>query len=707
MEIGGKTILVCDCGGTMPLDGRALARACAAAGGATGDLQPATQLCRREIQRYDQALRADQPLIVACTQEAPLFTETLIEARGNAEAGAPVSFVNIRERAGWSDQAADATAKMAALIAEAALDVQMTPAVSMKSDGVVLVYGRDEAAIEAAKQLSSRLDATVLLTRPGDVAPPAVMELPVFKGTIAAAKGHLGAFEVVVDDYAPAVPSGRGHLRFEAPRNGASSTCDLILDLTGGPPLFSAHEKRDGYVRPDPGNPAQVQKALYDIADMIGEFEKPRYIAYNADICTHSRNRKTGCTRCLDVCPTGAIAPSGDHVAIDPYVCAGCGACASVCPTGAAGYALPAGDAVHQRLRTLLGAYRRAGGIDPVLFVHDQRRGEELIAAIARYGRGLPARVLPFALNEVTQIGFDFFASALAYGAGQIRILVPPSKRDELAGLAQQIGLIETAMSGLGYGAGRVAIIDATDPAADPGAIEAALYGLASMTAPAASEHLPMGGKRTLVMLGLRHLHAHAPAPVDVLPLPAGAPFGNVAVDIAGCTLCLACVGVCPTGALLDSPDKPALSFVEDACVQCGLCRTTCPEKVIRLEPRLNLAEAARSPVLIKEEEPFHCVKCGKPFGTKSSIEKIVAKLADKHWMFKGGASVELIKMCETCRVAAQFESGRNPYAGPPRPAVRTTDDDLRERDIEEARARLLAERKGPGGGGGASGGTA
>ena len=32
----------------------------------------------------------------------------------------------------------------------------------------------------------------------------------------------------------------------------------------------------------------------------------------------------------------------------------------------------------------------------------------------------------------------------------------------------------------------------------------------------------------------------------------------------------------------------PMLHFVEDACVQCGLCRSTCPEKVIRLEPRLE-----------------------------------------------------------------------------------------------------------------------
>src|SRR3546814_4729385 len=82
----------------------------------------------------------------------------------------------------------------------------------------------------------------------------------------------------------------------------------------------------------------------------------------------------------------------------------------------------------------------------------------------------------------------------------------------------------------------------------------------------------------------LRHLHEKAPEPVDLLPLAPGAPFGRIAVDTAGCTLCLACVSACPTGALLDDENRPWLGFREEACVQCGLCRATCPEKVIALE---------------------------------------------------------------------------------------------------------------------------
>src|SRR3546814_2840472 len=72
--------------------------------------------------------------------------------------------------------------------------------------------------------------------------------------------GHLGGFGITVNDYAPALPSGRSVLGFDAARNNAFSECDLILDLSGGQPLFAAAEKRDGYFRPDPGDPAAVQR---------------------------------------------------------------------------------------------------------------------------------------------------------------------------------------------------------------------------------------------------------------------------------------------------------------------------------------------------------------------------------------------------------------------------------------------------------------
>ena len=669
MELNGRKTLICNCRGSMPLDGSALAATLGCAAPVVH-----TELCRAQLARFEAAIADGAPLLVACTQEAPLFGETAVTRQAAGE----IAFTNIRERAGWSDDAAAATPKIAALLAEASLGTEPAATVSLRSDGAVIVYGVDERAIEAARQLRDRLDVTVLLSAPRDVLPPRIFDVPLFRGTIVKAAGHLGAFDIVVDDYAPALPSSRGALTFAPPRDKASLRCDLILDLSGGTPLFPAPEKRDGYLRPDPRDPAAVQRALFDLAGLVGEFEKPRYVSYDAALCTHARSRKIGCTRCLDICPTGAIVSKGDVVDIDPFVCAGCGSCASVCPTGAASYTLPAPGTLATRLRTLLTTYYRSGGENAVLLVHDTRHGEEAISLIARHGTGLAAHVLPFAVNEVTQIGLDVIAGALAHGAARVLLLPGPGSRGERDGLTQQIDLAEAILVGLGYGAGRVALLDEPDPLAVAGIVNAA-----PPVPPKPGNFLAMGDKRSRIMLALAHLRSHAPTPVDLLKLPPGAPFGAVVLDVAGCTLCLACVSACPTGALTDDPDKPLLGFQEAACVQCGLCRNTCPESVITLAPRLSFAEDARRAVVLKEEEPAACIRCGKKFGSQSSIERIVAQLAGKHSMFASGSAADIIRMCDDCRVIVQFEA-KNPLAAAPRRKPRTTDDYLAERKKDE-----------------------
>lgn len=676
MRFDGKRLLVCNCEGTMPLDGKALAKVC----GTSDAAEISNQLCRAEIGRFHTALKAGEPLTVACTQESPLFDEQ----REALQSATPVTYVNIRETAGWSSEAANATPKIAALIAAAAVPVPALPTVTMKSEGVALIYGRDDVAIAAARQLSDRLDVTIMLDRPKDVAAPAIMDLPIVQGHIAGARGHLGAFELVVDNYALPLPSSRRHLTFGAPRNGASSTCDIIIDLTGGTPLFPAHEKRDGYFRPDPKDPAAVQKALFEASDLTGSFEKPIYVAYHAEICAHSRSKKTGCTRCLDVCPTGAITPAGDKVAFDPFICGGCGNCGAVCPTGAAEYRLPPPANLTEQLRALLLAYREAGGRQAVVLLHDAKHGALLIDALARFGDGLPARVLPFAVNALGECNVAFFASAFAYGAADLRMLVPAKRSDDIAGLGQQLALAESVLVGLGYEGGRVGLIE-TD---DPDQLGAALGNLPRREGPSGSSHLPMGRNRDLSRLAFRHLHAVAPQPVDTVALAPGAPFGNLLVDAENCTLCLACVSSCPTGALSDDPERPRLMFTEDACVQCGLCKNTCPEKVITLEPRVNFTAASAQQRVMKEEEPFHCIRCAKPFGTKSSIEKVIAKLEGKHWMYGQGSEIaDRMRMCADCRIIVQSENKLDPYAGAPRPDVRTTDDYLAERAMAELKA--------------------
>ncbi|MET3845078.1 4Fe-4S binding protein [Bradyrhizobium sp. OAE829] len=665
-------LLICSCEKTMPLDVPAISRGCA------GKITQANQLCGLELERFKQALADGAPITVACTQEAPLFREVAEDFPQ-----AQLTFANIREAGGWSNDAAAAGPKAAALIAAAQEDMPPISMVTLESSGVALIYGSDEIAIDAAQRLADRLDITVLLSKPGDVMPRRSNEFPVLKGTIRNARGHLGAFELAIDDYALPQPSSRAKLVFGAARNGATSTCDLILDLSGGTPLFPAHELRPGYLRADPRDRAAVERAISDAGNLVGTFDKPRFIQFEEALCAHSRSGITGCTRCLDLCPTGAITPNGKAVAIDANVCAGCGACASVCPTGAASYALPSADALMRRLRTLLQTYRKAGGSNGIVLFHDGEHGDALIDALARFGAGLPAHVLPLRVNEVTQLGPESIAAVFAYGGSGVAILTRGKPKHDIAGLRRTAGTSDTVVAALGFGAGLVRILETDDPDQLRAMLDAAPGGVAT---PKPAGFVPRGAKRSVLETTFRELHLAAPAPVDSVPLAPGAPFGGVNLNVEGCTLCHACVTACPTGALSDNPDRAMLRFTESLCVQCGLCEATCPEKVITLEPRLDFA-AWNAPLrVLKEEEPFNCIACGKPFGTKSSIERVLAKLGEKHWMFQGANAkrIDVIKMCADCRVEAVVNEGFDPHGAPQRPAVMTTEDYLRARDSKK-----------------------
>lgn len=664
-----RTVVVCSCDGTMPIDTAAVARACG------GTVRQGEQMCRRELDVARLLMQSGAPLTIACTQEEPLFRETAADAGREDD----IVFANVREHAGWSDEAAEAGPKMAALLAAAAEPMPPTALVTLASEGVTLILGRDAVALAAAARLAERLDLTVVLTHPEEAGPPRVTDYPILRGRARNASGHLGAFAVTLDGVAQPLPSSREAFRFGPVRDGAVSRCDVVIDLTGDRPLFPAHDLRPGYLRADPRDPAAVERVLFDAANLVGTFDKPRYIAFTESLCAHSRSRITGCTRCLDLCPTGAIVPAGDHVAIDPMVCAGCGACAAACPTGAAAYALPPADAGLRRLRTLLAAYRTAGGIAPVVLLHDTDHGEPLLDALARAGRGLPARVLPLHVNEISQVGPEWIAAAFAYGAAGLALLGRARPRHDMAGLHATLDLSARLLSALGYGEGVASLIE-TD---DPDDLRARLDVLPRAVAgPAPSSFLPLDEKRRLLQIALRALHEAAPTPVDVVELPAGAPFGTVKLDTAACTLCLSCVSACPSGALSDNPDRPMLRFAESQCVQCGLCAATCPEDAISLAAQVDFAAWNEPRRVLKEEEPFHCIACAKPFGTKSTIERIRARLEDKHWMFAGAnrSRIEVLMMCDDCRVQRVVNEGFDPHAAPERPRVRTAEDYLRER---------------------------
>jgi len=682
MAFEDRTLKICNCNKTMALDAKALA-------GALKLKQPIqihTELCRKEVASFEQALK-DESCVVACTQEAPLFSE-IAEGAGSRTA---LQFVNIREHAGWSKEGANATPKIAALLALAELpEAEPVASVSYKSGGALLIVGPTEAAIPWAEKLAEQLDVNVLVTsqRGGEL--PAERRYPVWSGKVKSVKGHLGAFEVAWEqdnpidlevctrcnacihlcpenaiDFSYQIDPEKckahrecvkacGDIRainFDRTERERSERFDMVLDLSARP-LIRTAQPPQGYLAPG-ADPAEQALAVSEIAQMVGEFEKPRFFAYNEKICAHSRSAKTGCNQCIDVCSTGAIVPDGDHVKVDPHLCMGCGGCATVCPSGAMTYAYPRMPDLGARLKRLLTVYAEAGGRDACLLFHGPE-GRSLIAKLARRGRGLPARVIPLEIHHPASVGIDALLAALAYGASQVAVLASPREATEYGeAIGKQMGFAESVVNGLGYGGAHFRLLAMEDLAG----LEKELWALApAATVAKAAAYNLSPEKRATLDFAIDHLAKQAPKPQDVIKLGAGAPYGQVVVDKKTCTLCMACVGACPESALVDGRDRPMLKFIERNCVQCGLCEATCPEDAIALVPRLLLTAQAKQEVALNEAEPFNCVRCGKPFGTRQMIDNMLGKLTG-HSMFAGAGATRRLQMCGDCRVVDMMEN--------------------------------------------------
>jgi ferredoxin len=640
-----RKLMICDCLGTQRLDPATIE-----AGANVTCSRVFTDLCTGQSGQAVEAM-AQGNVTIACAQEAPRFA-ALAE-----DMGLPVpAFVDIRDRAGWSEDVGSGP-KMAALVAEAALTVPQTRTVDVTSGGTCLVLGGSETASQAAADLSGIL-AVTLLVPPGTAFTPASGHDTV-TGRLTRASGTLGAFTVALDALQQTIPGGRGDRMLTAPQDGATSACDVILDLRGEGPLFAADAKRDGYLRADPGSLPAVAKAVLAASQLTGTFEKPLHVRLEASLCAHSRAGQPACSRCLDVCPTGALMPDGDTVALDPLICAGCGGCSAVCPSGAISWDDPPVDHLFRRIRTLAEAYRKAGGAAPRLLVHDTAHGAAMIRLAARHGRGLPADVIPLEVGALAGFGHAEALAAGMSGFGEVTILLSPETERDAPER-------ETALANALAGRALVVLLDTVDP----DALSDALYADRDPY-PVHAPALPMGTRRQAARLGTRTLN-----PQDApIPLPQSAPYGAVLVDTDACTLCLSCVSLCPSGALGDNPDLPQLRFQEDACLQCGLCANICPEDAITLAPRMDTSDAAFTQKVLHEEEPYPCVECGKLFGVRSTVERIVEKLSGKHSMFATGEAARMIRMCDDCRVNAQYHTQNNPFAGRERPGPRTSDD--------------------------------
>ena len=524
----------------------------------------------------------------------------------------------------------DGRARAAALDDRHRPDVEPTSMVSYLSHGRVLVIGDEEAALDAARHLDNELVPTLVVPSADAPSSGTLDGLTVVRGPDPQLEGSLGNFTIRFAD---------ADEESAAPKLVTQARFDLVLDV-GKKPLLAREVLPPGYYATRREAQA-LEAALAELPDMRGEFEKPKYFNYDPNICAHGRRGVKGCTRCLDVCPASAITSIGERISVDPNLCQGFGSCATVCPTGAITYAFPSNGDLLGYLRQTLVRYRDGDGSDPVLMFYDSAS-----PGVASLAESLPENVLPLQLEEIGSLGMDAWLCCLAWGVRRILVLAgpdtPQSVRDVVA---QEAALAGTLLDAMGYADAAVRLCDSSDV----DSVAAQQDDWLQLERPA--KFAPPPEKRVLFRLAMEHLLENAPQRRKSVALRAGAPFGQVKVDGAACTLCMSCVAVCPTSALREGQGLPQLKFVEDACVQCGMCVKACPEDAVTRETRYLFDTEERCATrLLHEEQPACCISCGKPFATRSMLDVMAKKLAD-HWMFQGEAEKRRLEMCEDCRV--------------------------------------------------------
>ena len=684
--------LVCNCNKTMPLDSKELG------------VSVHHSLCRQEVGTFLKALEGSEPLVVACTQESVLFSQ--LAEQSEKPLVAPLRFVNIREVAGWTQEAKTSGPKIAALLALADMpEAEPVPVVNYESQGRLLVVGPGSQAIPWAEKIAGSLDVSVLCTEPGDS--PLSRNYPIYTGVVTKLEGYLGNFSVDWDLQNPIDPemctrcgacvevcpenaidlsfqidlekckshracvnacASIGAIAFERVERKRHGEFDLVLDLRAEPKMPMSQTPQ-GYFAPGK-DPLEQALAVNRLLELVGEFEKPKYFIYNEKVCAHGRNGKVGCNACVDICSTGAITSlfknGQGRVEVNPNLCMGCGACSTVCPSGAMRYNYPSVAHQGKELKTLATVFQAEAkklnlSLAPSLLLHSLKAGTHLLDDLGRFAHvlpkqyeGLPSFVLPYGIEHIASTGIEMWLGALTYGFAEV-ILLLSSDEDPAYRMAleEQVQLANAILKAFGFDE-RIQLISAHSQD-DVQVVSHAMRAmrqrgtLSPICAPASYGF--SNQKRETLEAALEHLQKQAktPLPEAGAALPKHSLLGGLAINQDACTLCMSCVSSCPEGALIDNPDEPILSFIEKQCVQCGICTQTCPEQALNLEPRLQTVERRKQKQILNQAPAFHCISCGKPFGTAKMVDLMLAKLG-AHGAF-AGAAMDRLKMCSDCRV--------------------------------------------------------
>jgi ferredoxin len=332
--------------------------------------------------------------------------------------------------------------------------------------------------------------------------------------------------------------------------------------------------------------------------------------------------------------------------------CLGCGLCASLCPISVPQLHTYPNRALYEQLEQLL-----AADMDRKVVLLTSLDNAEKLATVGRREIQYPP-VLPLFVPCLDVIAETHLLTAFERGADGVILWRAPDSH--LERLEPAISFTRKVLAAFGLG-DRVLVLD--NASLEPDEFGKRLTDFVNRLKPSPlrkkkPEPIDFAApKRTILQQVLCTLSQKTSVRPALREEGAAYPFAEVGIDASTCTLCNACVTLCPTKALRKSEN--AIHFRYADCIACGLCEHACPEESISLQRILDLAQLMDGgEKKLVEVERITCAGCGAPFMPRAAFERIRTALeqAGDEGEFNLDERLKMLTYCTKCRPVKAVE---------------------------------------------------
>lgn len=620
-------------------------------------------------------LELDGIIIAACTEKNRIFDRVI------SGFDCDTFVLNLREHCGWvhgrkeSADKAKSMIKAAISYAEMEESLPIPEKLDVDVGHDVLVIGKeDSGALEVAKSLSNLANVHLLTDNVHDW----YDEPEVHIGSFKSVRGDIGGFEVAIErdiDIEKCISCGlcvdacpKNVIHYDAVYTigaGCDDCGDCIKKCpTGAIELHSREVIRVGQILvidKDWQGPAHfgihvandyadALRQAHDVISNLGEIGKERYLDLDLSRCASGRSELVGCELCLP-CPYEAITRKGVKMEFSNVRCQGCGLCASLCPVTVPQLREFPNQLLYSQIETLL-----SGDSHPKVLLFTSPEHVEKLTEVGKKKILYPA-VLPLFVPCADLVSEAHILTAFEYGASGV--ILWGCENSQLEKIESAVTFAGKTLSAFGLG-DRVLLVDGAQFDAEEFAksIDSFVTGLSPSPIrkkkPEAIDFTQP--KRDILLDLIQSLHIKTRVQPTLVEENTQFPFADGSIN-SKCTLCNACVTMCPENAL--SKEDTQINFEYWRCIACSMCEQACPEEAIDLKRVLDFSQLVEkgSKKLI-DAELVACAECGKLFMPKSAFERMTAILKKGEGL--GELNVEerldMLRYCEKCRPAKALE---------------------------------------------------